>query len=324
MALTYGVPGSIAPLTTNSVVGATDSSLGNVLGQVTGTQDQAAPGQPLGASIAPTLTPDQIAAQQAAATAAATAAANDTAINNGINTLGTQQAAGNQGILNSYNTAFGNLLNGKTNALNGYNNTRNQTQLDNQTAQDNIGQGVGSTNQALQRLLGSHGAGSSSAAQILAPYAAAHQGAIQSGQVQNTYDKNMSGIDQAINNYNTSYDTSQANLAKQRDQQYGTLQQGIDNSKASLLGQRSDAVNNQSQIQSLLNAAASLGITPAFTPQAVNAAAPTLDQYNYTPNGAPTVGGATPNGNSALSQSAGPFWSLLNGQKDKTLTGATA
>ena len=255
-----------------------------------------------------------------AAAAAATKAANDAAVNSAIGRLGIQADTGKQNILGSYNNAYNSLLNNKQAALDTYGQNRNQTVQDNILAKDNIDTGVRNQAQGIQRLLGAHGAGNSSAAQILGPYAAALQGSQQRAQVQNAYGHNLGAIDQSISNYGTEFNNSVGSLNNQRDTQLNSLNQGIASSRGSLLGQRSDAAGNQGQINAILDSAARLGITPQFTPTAINTKAPDLKQYNYD-QAAPiqaAQNGIDPN----LAQGAGAYWNLLNGSKDKTKVGA--
>lgn len=254
-------------------------------------------------------------------TQAATAAANDQAVNSGLNRLGAQQGVGDQNILNSYNSAFQQLTGQKAADLQNLTNQQSQAQSDNQSARDNIGASVRNVSQGLARLLGIHGAGNSSAATVLAPFAAAQQGNQQRSQVQQAYGQNMNALDQAITGTNTGYDNSFGQLATDKQQKENDLQSSIAQQRANLLGQRSDATNNQPAIQAILDSITQLGLNPTFTPKAVQVAAPNLSQYNYTPTTAPTLGGDSGVSGAAL-QAAGPYYSLLAGQQKKTLAGA--
>jgi hypothetical protein len=248
------------------------------------------------------------------AQAAATKAANDQAVNAGISRLDQQGSVGNQNILNSYNSAFQQLTGQKTADLAGLGQQRTQAQGDNQTARDNIGSSVRNVNQGLMRLLGIHGSGTSSAAQILAPFAAAQQGNQQRSQVQNAYGHNMNALDQAETNTNIGYENSFGQLANDKQQQQQTLQSSLGQQRAALLNQRSDAVNNQPAIQAILNSIIQLGLNPTFTPKAPTVAAPNLDKYAYNQTQAPQLGG-NPNFSDSAAAAAGPFLSLLTGQK---------
>lgn len=245
--------------------------------------------------------------------AAATRAANDSAVNAGIGRLDQQGSIGNQNILNSYNSALARLTGQKTADLQGLSNTRLQQQQGNQTARDNIGAGVRNTNQSLLRLLGAHGSGNSSAAAILAPFAAASQGNQQRSQVQQSYGQNMNALDQTELNTNLGYDNSFGQLANDKQTQEQQLQSQIEQQRASLLGQRSDAVNNQPAIQAILDSITRLGLNPTFTPKAPTVAAPDLAKYSYDQQGAPKLGNS--NVSDAAALAAGPFLSLLTGQK---------
>ena len=284
---------------TSSVYGAADST-------------QAPPPIYVNSNTAPT------AAQRQASQAAAISSANDSAINAALGRIPGQQDVGNQNIMNSYNSAFARLTGDQGAANQGITNSRNQTMTSNQTARDNIGSSVRNQNQGLQRLLGSHGAGNSSAASILAPFAAAQQGNIQRSQVQDIYGQNMNALDQNQVASDTGYRNSFGTLAQDKQQKTQDLQSGIDNSRASLLGQRSDAVNNQPQIQALLNAMTQLGLNPTFTPQSVAVKAPDLAKYSYDQAQGPAIGG---NVGPAAQQQTGPFYGLFGQDKQKQLNG---
>jgi hypothetical protein len=274
-------------------------------------RDAAARQNDTGAILGAATGPSQ--AQIAAQNAAALAAQNDSAINSALGRLDQQGGIGNQNILNSYNSAFQQLMGGQQAANQGLANARNETMTANQTARDNIGAGVRNQNIGLQRLLGAHGAGNGSAASILAPFAAAQQGNIQRSQVQDTYGKNMNALDQSQNASDIGYKNSFGQLLNDRRQKEQDLQAGLGNSRASLLGQRSDAASNQAAINAILDAVTRLGLNPTFTPQTPQVKAPDLAQYNYTPTGAPQLGNAGLS--DAAAQTIGPFLSLLTGQK---------
>jgi hypothetical protein len=249
----------------------------------------------------------------AEAARAANQAANDAAVNAGIGRLDQQGSIGSQNILNSYNSALARLTGQKQADIQGIANNRLQQQQGNQVARDNIGAGVRNTNQSLLRLLGAHGSGNSSASQILAPFAAASQGNQQRSQVQQAYGQNMSALDQNELNTNLGYDNSFGQLANDRQTQEQQLQSQLGQSRASLLSQRSDANNNQTAIQQILDSITQLGLNPTFTPKAPTVAAPDLQKYAYDQTGAPKLGNS--NVSDAAALAAGPFLSLLTGQK---------
>jgi hypothetical protein len=311
---TYGVP--IPP----ALPGAFDSSLGNVLGQVGGTQAQksAQTGGVLGDSIyvpqsyGPTVA-DNLAAQQKAQ--------NDAAVNSAIGRLGLQSQIGNQNILGSYQSAYDQLTGKKAADLQSIQNQQQQQQQQLLSGRDQVGAGVRLSNQNLQRLLGAHGAGNSSAAQILAPYAAARQGAVQNAGLQDAYATNMDNLDTTLANTNRDYQNSFGQLLSQRQQKEQDLQSGIESNRAQLLSQRSDAANNQGQINSILDAVSRLGLNVNFTPQAPVVKAPDLAKYQVQQAAAPTVGTSPVDPGTAAS--VGPFLSLLTGQKkQQQLAGA--
>lgn len=255
----------------------------------------------------------QLAQQQAAAQN------NQNLINTQLGLLPGQQQTGTTNINNAYQSALDNLLNGKNTALNTLGNQRAQTNQNYVNSVSGIDQGVSNTNSGIQRLLGSHGAGNSSAASILAPYASARQGAIQRGQVENTYGQNKTALDNSANDISTQFNNSSGLLGTQKQSQLDQLLSGIDSSKAALLAQ--EASPDQAAIAALGQQVNQLGVNPTFTPQAVNLKAPTLNDYAYNPTAAPAISSGL---NPAQAQNTGAYWTLLNGLKDKTNQPATA
>ena len=253
--------------------------------------------------------------------------------NQQLGRLPNQQQIGERNIQNSYQSAYDRLLGDKATTQRDYTTKRDQTVQDNITAKNNIDTGVRNQNTALQRLLGSRGAGSSSAARVLAPYAAALQGNQQRAQVQTSYGRNLQGLDTAWGDYQGDWTNSVGDLGVQRDTNLSTLRSGIDETKAKLLQAQSDAALQKAQaggasyqsaraarapytqrINSILAQIDSLGKAPTFTPKTVAYQAPDLASYDYSATGAPTVNsGVDP----TQASNVGAYWTLLNQDKKK-------
>lgn len=265
-------------------------------------------------SVAPTATPTTTAnlyGGYGSAAAQQQAAANAAAQSAGLSRLDNQSAIGHQNILDQYTSAFQNLQNGRTNALGQYDTQRTNTTQGNINARAGIQDNVHGQISGLQRLLGAHGAGNSSAASILAPYAAAQYGNQQTANVNNTYGQNLASIDQNQNNYNTNYDNSVGQLGAQRDNQNNQLDQSI-------LGTRAQLTNAPAGAD-IYNQIDNLGKNVTYTPKAVAYTDPNLAAYNYSQAGKAQVSPS----NGALGASTGAFYNLLNPQdKQKQLTGA--
>jgi hypothetical protein len=235
------------------------------------------------------------------------------------NNANTQSNNANQSVTDSYNQAYNKLLGSKAIADRNYQQNKDQTLQDNVLARGNIQAGVGQTANSLQRLLGAHGAGNSSAARFAAPYAAALTGAQQNNQVQNAYGRNQQALDTTYGDYNNSYNGSLADLATQK-------QSNLDKNKTDLLTQLSSIAQQRAQvapgatygsvvsatqpIQDQINAIGAQrptiqAPTPAYQ-------APTLQSYDYSR--APAAQINQPGANSA----AQPFLgTLLSAQQDK-------
>lgn len=244
-----------------------------------------------------------------------------------------QTQVGDQNIDSSYQSAYDRLVGDKNVTQRDYTTKKDQTNEDNITAKNSIDTSVRNRNTGLQRLLGAKGAGNSSAATILAPYAAAKEGAAQRGQVQTAYGRNVQGLDTAWGDYQNDWDTSAGDLATQRDTQKNTLHSGLATTEAQLQQQKADALVQKAQaggasytaaraqrapytarINQLISQIDSLGAQPQFTPKTAAYKAPDLASYTYDKYAAPTANsGVDPN----LAQGAGAYWTLLSPDKKK-------
>ncbi len=162
----------------------------------------------------------------------------DQAIGNtqaGINRLPTQLNSGLSGIDSSYQNALNQLLLGKNQGQQAYDTNKQQTATGYVGAKNTIGSQAGSTLNGLLRLLGSRGAGGSSAALTAAPQAVTRGATLQRADVANTFGQNNQALDTNWNNYLTGYNNQVSSAGSQRDQSKQSLQQSIDANKASLL-----------------------------------------------------------------------------------------
>lgn len=235
-----------------------------------------------------------------------------------------QQQIGTDNINKTYDSALGTLTNQQAADQLQYNTTRNNTQQDNVVAKNNIDNGVRTQLTGIQRLLGSVGAGNSSAANVLAPYAAGALGNQQRGAEQTAYGRNINaldtGWDQTQNQYNNAI--GQTNADKQNA--LNQLLSGIDSTKSQLLNQKNQylAYSGQpidpaasAQVNNLANQVTQLGAQQVYNAPKVSYATPTLADYNVDQAPAPSLSGPNPN----LTQNLGAYYTLLGGaqQKDK-------
>lgn len=247
-------------------------------------------------------------------------------INNQLGRLPTSQAAGEQAITNSTNSALQQLLLGRNQAQNAYDTSKRDTASNYIGAKNQIATNAGSSLSGLQRLLGSRGAGGGSAYNIVAPGAVARQATLQRGEVGNAFSQNNRALDTNWNNYLTGYGNSVADVNNQATNQKRELQNTTDTNRSNLLqqlaqltAQRGIAAGGNvqnafaaaqpylSQANGILNNLAS------YVPQAIN--------YNTTAYNAPSLDSYTTSpATIALNNSAGtdyvsPYLSALLGKK---------
>jgi hypothetical protein len=184
--------------------------------------------------------------------------------------------------------------------------------------------------QGLRRLIGSAGSGRSSAFEKLAPYAAALLGNKQRNQVQETFKRNIGGLDTNWGDYEEDWTNSVGDLGSQRDSRLNTLRSGFAETEADLLQQKGNAAVRreqaggdtytqarqarqpyQTRINSLLDRIDQLGRFTPFTPKKATYEAPNLDQYAFERYGAPQRGRST------LANNVGPYWTLLNREDEE-------
>lgn len=282
-------------------------------------------------------------ASSAASTAAANAAAAsqyDQSIGNtqaAINRLGGQLSSGDQAIDSSYTDALNQLLSGKNQANATYDTNKQQTASDFVSGKNTVRSEAGTSLNSLERILGSRGAGGSSAATITAPGAVARNATIQQNGLTSTFGENNQALDTNWGNYMTGYNNQVASAGSQRDQQKQSLQQQIDQNKASLLqslatlaGQKASVSGGSAtgaaqpfldQANQVLDASSNYSTAPInYQVQAYTA--PNLSQYTVNPNAAPTY-----NGQSSTDDYVSPYLAALLGsastKKDPNATPAT-
>lgn len=235
-----------------------------------------------------------------------------------------QQSVGEQNILDQYKSALDTLTNQEGQATRDYTTAKNQTSQDNISAKAGINDSVRNQLTGVQRLLGSLGSGNSSAAQVLAPYAAGVLGNQQRSAVSTNYANNVNALDTNYGDTTNQFNSAVGNLGAQKTNNERQLQSGIDNTRQQALQQRATYLANlglpadpnvANQINQLGDQITGLGASATFDPGKVDYTAPNLASYAVAPTSAPAVNGPNPN----LTQNLGAFYTLLNPQqKDKT------
>jgi hypothetical protein len=253
-------------------------------------------------------------------------------INSGLGRLDNQQNIGLSNAQNAYNSAYNKLLADKAVAQRNYDTTKVQNTQDNVAAKSNIDLGVGRLANSTQRLLGSHGDGNSSAAQIQAPYAAALQGTQQRGQVGQTFARNEQALDTNWQDYGRNVENGIGDLGNQLYSNQNKVKASVEGNRASLLSslaqlmsQRTAAAGGSTaaalaaaqpymaQAQGSLTNVDNLGnefANPVMQAQNIRYAAPDLAQYNYDQAQGPQL-----ENSSALTDTISPYLSLLLGGK---------
>ncbi len=249
--------------------------------------------------------------------------------------IGNQRQIGYDNIENSYTESLNKLGVDRGIAERDYNLQKDRTGQDFTNTRANIRADAGNQFGSIQRLLGSKGAGRSSAAQILAPFAVGREAASRFGTVQDQFGRNQQSLDTNWMDTTRNFDEYGQDLNTQREQKRRELEQGINSNEASLQDQiaqltlsKANALGTplqtalqaiapqQSRIQELLSSIDNLGRNYQGAVQAkgqVKFAAPELAQYNYSQFNAPQLQGG---GYNPQADYVSPLTSLL-GKKEK-------
>lgn len=239
----------------------------------------------------------------------ATIAAYNQSINNYQSALGnlpTQLQGSDAQIQDSYNTALQSLLGNANQAKSTYNSGTTQNQQQYVTNKNTIGTNAGQSLSGIERLLGSRGAGGSSAALFNAPQAIAEQATSQRAGAGQNYGANQQGLDTTYNTFLTGNQNDQNSIAKQRDTNLNSAQAQIQQTQAGLLqqlatlsAQKAAATGGNpttaaqpflDQANNYLSSAAQLGLNIAPLNYNTNAyTAPALSSYTTNPFATPTA-----------------------------------
>lgn len=247
-----------------------------------------------------------------------------------IDRLGAQLNSGYGTIDASYQNALNQLLGNENQGKASYDTNVLQNKQDYVSGKNTVRSNAGSTLSGLLRLLGSRGAGGSSAATITAPGAIARQATLQQSDLGNTYGHNAQGLDTNWNNFEIGINNQRSSAANQRDQQRQSIEQTINNNKANLLqtlaqltGQKAAYTGGNAtaaaqpylnQANSVLDHLASYSTAPInYQTQAYTA--PTLDKY-LSSSITPTI-----QGQAATNDYVSPYLATLL-KKQPVTTGA--
>lgn len=237
------------------------------------------------------------------------------------NLLPAQQNAGNQNIENSYQSALQQLLQGKNIADRNYGTAKQQSATGYVGAKNTIGSQAGSALNGLLRLLGSRGAGLSSAADA-ARQAVARGAGLQRGDVGNTFAQNNQSLDTGYGDFNNQYNQQVSSAGTQRDNGRQTLQNNIESSRAGLLQAIAGLQSSPTNAQPYLDQANAIqqGIA-GYVPKQISYntpayQAPSLASYTTAPQATPQY-----SNNAGASDYFSPYLQTLLGKKQLTATG---
>lgn len=254
--------------------------------------------------------------------------------NSALGRIDGQRQTGLSNINSTYNDAETQRQNQFNAAKGKYEQTTERNNQDYTNIRGSVRRDAGNQYSALQRLLGSAGAGRSSAAQILTPFAVGREAAQRFGQTQDTFARNSQDLD---TNWNATESEASNYAKKLRDEKQNRINEldsgltesrlglnnqlyGLNLNKQQLLGGNlanvQEAVSPYaSKIQELLaqiDGYGKLAVTPT---KSIGFNAPELGQYNYSRFATPTTNGQR----SGVDDYTSPFVQLMNNKEEDKL-----
>jgi len=226
---------------------------------------------------------------------------------------------GYDNLLGQYNAGINKLLGDKTRAERDYNTTTERAKQGRSDTVSRINQGISNQFSGVKRLLGSRGAGSSSAAQIAAPYAVGALGNEQRQGVQRTYGLNMQDIDTKRGDYLQDWEVKRGETETWKNNQTKALEAKRAEQRVKIAQQRAalnpaNAAQYRSSIRDLMTQIDNLQRTDSYVAPTAAYKAPELTAYGYQPAGGPAQG------DSSVAQKLGAYYTLLpEEQKDELL-----
>lgn len=174
-------------------------------------------------------------------------------LNGQLGQLDTQQNIGLGNLQNSFQNSMNQLNQQHDLAQNQFNTSQQQNTQNYVNNRNNIITNTNAQMNALQRLLGLNGAGNSSAAYDLVPYAASQYGSQNLNQAQNTYGQNAANLQNAWDQTNLNYNNDQSNLGQQLYAQQNSLKSGIAQTRANLLSELGQLQGNTTKYDGNIN-----------------------------------------------------------------------
>lgn len=154
-----------------------------------------------------------------------------------IGQLPTQLQGSENQIQSAYNTAYQTLLGQANQAAATYGSNTTQNQQGYVTNKNTIGTNAGQSLNGIERLLGSRGAGGSSAALIAAPQAVAQEATSQRAGAGQAYGATQNGLDTSYGTYKQQNQNDINSIGSQEQQQDNAAVASMNSTKAGLLQQ---------------------------------------------------------------------------------------
>lgn len=233
------------------------------------------------------------------------------AIAKSLGNLDTTYSAGKNQIEDAKNKSLTRANQQQSSALSKYATNRADTKQAFNRSVDDVDNQAYDNYAALNSLLGRSGAGSSSAAQNVVPYAVSNTASKARGNIADTYGKNVRDLNAAEDDTKQSYNNIVQDINDQERKSLGDLESDINSkrsayegSRASLLGQKAQAQGGDWQtvknaMQPAINSRDSIDQALAglldryrnpYTVQDVSVKDPTLGDYQVDANGVQTGG----------------------------------
>jgi len=154
--------------------------------------------------------------------------------NSGLGRLPGQLSTGIANLLQSYNRGIGQIGTDRNTAQSQYDTTKLRSEGDYLNSRSGIRQESGNLYNSIQRLLGSAGAGRSTAASILAPFAVGREAASRFGQVQDAFGQNQAGLQTSLDTTMRGLTDAEKQLEEDRRNKERELRGGVEQNKANL------------------------------------------------------------------------------------------
>lgn len=157
--------------------------------------------------------------------------------------------AGKTQIQDGFNKNLSRLNEQQSNALTKYATQRSDTKQNFNRSTEDVDNQAYNNFSALQALLGRSGAGSSSAAQNVVPYAVSQTASKARGGIADNFGKNLRDLTTAEDETKQSYNNTVKDLEDQRNTSFGSLENDVQSKRSAYEGQRANLIGQKTQAQ---------------------------------------------------------------------------